>query len=263
MHPFFNILGRTIPAYGLMGLCGFLLSIIFIACRCKKLSLVTDTSIYIFVLSFVGALIGAKLLYLLTVLPQFIEDLPLFIKSPSAFISKYISGGMVFYGGLIGGILSAVYWAKSFKVSLSDFIPVLLPALAIISGFGRLGCFMAGCCYGIESSLPIAVVFPVGSIAPSGIPLLPVQLFEAAFDLLLFIVMLFATINPKWKDKSLGLYIILYAVMRFCLEFMRGDSIRGIFLGLSTSQWISITAVILALTSFYFKSGFRQREKDI
>ena len=105
---------------------------------------------------------------------------------------------------------------------------------------------MAGCCYGIPYDGFGAVVFPEGSLAPSGIPLFPVQLVEA---ILLFIIAAFLgymSIRKNW-DYSVESYLILYSIVRFILEFYRYDEVRGFVLGLTTSQWISIAILIVSI----------------
>lgn len=247
MHPFINIGGKLFPSYSLMCIVGFAAAFIFIFLRCKALNLSADSAIYIFVLSSVSGLLGAKFFYLLTVFPEFITDFRYLAENPEYFLEKYISGGLVFYGGLIFGVVTAFILSRSYRVKLTDYFPALLPSLALVSGFGRIGCFMVGCCYGIESSLPITVTFPAGAIAPAGLPLLPVQLFEAGFDFILFFLMIFICSNAILKRWAARIYIVLYAVVRFFLEFIRGDAVRGFWLSLSTSQWISILLLIIVL----------------
>ena len=248
MYPYINLFGRVIPSYGLMGALGFILGLFYILLFSKRFGLKRDDGIYIFTLGSVGALIGAKLLYLLISLPNIIKDLPLLKENFSLFFSKYISGGLVFYGGLVGGIVGAVLTAKYFGLSLKKHFPVLVPALIVLSAMGRVGCFLTGCCYGVHTDSFIGVHFPQGGIAPSGISLIPVQLIEAFADLLLFLFIVWVTSRENLKDYSLYLYIIIYAIIRFVLEFYRGDIVRGFFFGLSTSQWISLAAIVFVGT---------------
>lgn len=114
---------------------------------------------------------------------------------------------------------------------------MLLPSVLLFHMFGRLGCFFAGCCYGREANW--GVVFMHSLNAPNGVPLIPVQLFEAAFNLLMLVAILIIRPERKRQGLLLPLYLIAYAIGRFILEFFRGDMGRGIFL-FSTSQWISL-----------------------
>lgn len=256
MFPVIHLFGRTFATYALMGVLGMVLGLITVAVRCRKLGVDTDNAVYIYVFAFLGILIGAKLLYIVTVLPDFIKDLPLLISEPSEFAARYFEGGLVFYGGLAGGILAAYLTARAYKTKLMDYVGVLLPAFILFAGFGRIGCFCAGCCYGIPTDLPIGVVFPECSVAaPPGIPLLPVQLFEAGFDFILFFILLFITKHPVLKHWSIRIYVSSYSVVRFLLEFIRGDSERKFIWVLSTSQWIAILAIIcvIALSAAEYK----------
>lgn len=101
-----------------------------------------------------GALVGAKLLYLLPLLPRLAVELPLLWEEPGEFYARYLSGGMVFYGGFFGGVAAAWGAAKYLRLRLSDFFPVLVPALPLVHAVGRVGCFCAGCCYGRAAPPP-------------------------------------------------------------------------------------------------------------
>lgn len=249
MYPYIELFGRVIPSYGLMGGVGFCLGLFYILLFSRRFGLRCDDGVYIFTWGSVGALLGAKLLYLLVSFSELIKDLPLILNDFPLFFAKYFSGGMVFYGGLLGGIAGALLATRYFRLSLKAHFPVLVPALIIFSAVGRVGCFLTGCCYGIPTSSALGVHYPVGGIAPAGVSLLPVQLFEAAADLLLLAVIVFMSHSDKLCDILLPVYITLYAVIRFVLEFFRGDLVRGVFFGLSTSQWISLAAFLFGIIS--------------
>ena len=102
---------------------------------------------------------GAKLLYLLPLLPRLAVELPLLWEEPGEFYARYLSGGMVFYGGFFGGVAAAWGAAKYLRLRLSDFFPVLVPALPLVHAVGRVGCFCAGCCYGRAAPPPWGIAF--------------------------------------------------------------------------------------------------------
>ena len=182
MLPFIRIFGRTLPMYGLLGVLGFLLGLLFILLRAPRFSLKRDDAVYIYVFAVLGALLGAKLVYILTVLPELLA----LIRSGAGVeeLFGYLSGGLVFFGGVLGALPAAYLSARAYRVRFADFLPLLVPCIPLIGALGRVGCFCAGCCWGVESSSCLAVVFPEASLgAPSGVPLLPVQLFEAAAQL--------------------------------------------------------------------------------
>lgn len=245
MLPYVTILGRTIPTYGLLGVAGVLLGLLIALARCRRFGLSRDDCVYLYVLGAVSAMIGAKVLYLLPLLPQLAADFHLLWEQPGLFVARYLSGGMVFYGGFIGGVLGAWLTARYFKLRLRAFFPVLIPVLPLVHAVGRLGCFCAGCCYGIPVSW--GVTFPQHAAAPSGVPLLPVQLWEAGAELVIFFFLLWYSRRNVRPAAILRVYVFTYAPVRFVLEFLRGDAARGVYGPLSTSQWISLAVLAGAL----------------
>lgn len=251
MLPFVTILGRSLPMYGLLGLLGFLLGLLFVILRAPRFSLSRDDAAYIYVFAALGALAGAKLLYLLTVLPRLAE----LVRSGAGAgaLLGYVSGGFVFLGAIPGGLAAARLAARAYRVRLADFMPLLVPALALVAALGRVGCFCAGCCYGVEC---VSVVFPAASLAaPPGVPRLPVQLFEAAVQLALFLALLWFTARPRRTRFAAEFYLACYCPARFVLEFFRGDVARGALWGLSTSQWLSAAGFLAVSLYFFMRSG--------
>ena len=154
----------------------------------------------------------------------------------------------MFYGGLAGAFLGAYWSARSYGVRLRDYYPVLLPALAITAGFGRIGCFCAGCCYGVGWKHGIVLRAYTPNV-PGDMPRVPVQLLEAGYDFLLAAALYVLARRTVRRERLLETYLLAYCPMRFVLEFLRDDSIRGILFGLSVSQWLSLLA-LLALGCF-------------
>lgn len=239
MYPEVEILGRTIPAYGLLAAAGFVCGLLFVIFASSKAKLDTEASVYIYTFGFLGCGVGAKLLYLIVSAGQIVRDIDKYGWLTA--IKAHVQGGLVFYGGLLGAIAAAFITARYLKQDIRKHYPALVPAIAIMAGFGRIGCFLTGCCYGAHTDSHFAVVYPEGGLAPAGIPLVPVQLYEALFEFLLVIVLaVISSRFPRVRPKLLSLYCASYAVFRFCLEFFRADDIRGVFGPFSTSQWISL-----------------------
>lgn len=171
----------------------------------------------------IGAVIGAKLLYILTAL-RFIDFSKL---TDPEYIKALLNGGFVFYGGLLAAVPFAFLARQIHNIDVSrylnHFFAFLIPAG---HGFGRIGCFLAGCCFGCPYTGPFAVTFPQESFAPAGIPLFPVQLLEAG---LLFItsLSLYYLYIRKGGKHALALYIFIHSVIRFFTEFFRWDEYRG------------------------------------
>ena len=179
----------------------------------------------------------SKLLYTITVFDQFLAD-PLSVLG---------SGGWVVYGGVLGGMLGAYLYCRHHGWNFRHYAYVLMPCVALAQGFGRIGCFFAGCCYGIETSSAIGVTFPAGSLCPIHDPVIPTQLIMSLGDFLIFAVIYYNLEKGKHPENTAALYLMLYSAGRFLIEFVRGDINRGFVGILSTSQFISIFAFLLGL----------------
>lgn len=260
MLPYLTIFGRAIPTYGLLGMLGIGLGLLAALLRCRRFGLSGDDCAYIYVFGAVGALAGAKLLYLLPLLPRLAADLHLLWQEPAEFFARYLSGGMVFYGGFFGAVAGAWGAARYFRLRFSDFFPVLVPTIPLMHAVGRVGCFCAGCCYGLPADPPLGIAFSGAAAAPNGVPLLPVQLWEAGAELAIFILLIWYTGRVTVPIRILRLYLLAYAPVRFVLEFFRGDAVRGIYGPLSTSQWISL-GVLAAAVLWSLRAG-AQAEKS-
>ncbi len=244
---------RDIPPYSAMMVAGFLASLALILLFSKHAGLDRENGVYIFTFGCLGALVGAKILYLLTVLPDIPGNVAEYGLVPAA--RAYLAGGFVFFGGLIGGIAVAYLCARAYGVSLLEYAGILAPATALTAGFGRIGCYLTGCCYGVPTESAWAVVYEHSDYAPAGVPLVPVQLCEAVFDFILCAALLILALRQDRRfcaklDRhraALPVYLISYSVLRFIIEFYRGDEARGIICGLSLSQWIAVAVVAATL----------------
>lgn len=249
MLPYINIFGYEIATYGLIIFIGiFIGAIISIFYFSKFFSVKKEDIFYCILYAVIELGIGAKLLYIITNIPFLIENyqsLDLF----DTFL-QMLKGGFVFYGGLIGGILGVLVYSKQFKISFKELLLILLPVVPLIHGIGRIGCLCAGCCYGMEYHGFGAITFHNSLLAPNDVPLFPMQIVEAICNFVIFIVLLLTYKKFLGTYKTVGLYLVLYSVVRFTLEFFRGDLIRGIYFSLSTSQWISIVLFIVGIAIF-------------
>lgn len=251
MQPYIEILGKTFPMYGMCIVMGMLVAALFMVYDCKKNNVLWENAVIIGLFGVVVGFLGAKLLYLfVTYTPGEIIDI---IKEGE--LDTVLNSGFVFYGGLIFGIAGAFLGAKFLKVSVWDYENVLIKIIPLVHGFGRIGCFCAGCCYGKTTDSPVHVIFeePI-SDAPVGVPLIPVQLYEAGFNFALFFVLWF--IDRKLNSKLLlPIYILAYGIERFAMEFLRDDEIRGIYFGLSTSQWISLGMCLIGVLFLLYRKN--------
>lgn len=234
-----EIFGLTVSMYWLSSFVGLIFATLLALFRRTNLRFHTSAGDIFFTIlcCMIGAFIGAKVFQLTGYM---IRD-----GANSSFWTfenwrGMLSGVGVFYGGLVGGIAGAAIYIRICKLDIWDVSDILVPSAPLFHAFGRLGCFFAGCCYGQETAWGIP--FTNALNAPNGIPLMPVQLFEAGFNLLFLIIILIVRPERKRPKILLPLYLIVYAAGRFILEFFRGDIGRGVFL-LSVSQWMSLLII--------------------
>lgn len=245
----FQIGPFTAYGYGLMIAVGILTAFWSSMYRAKRRGLDADALFNMGMIGLVGGLIGAKLLYYITELPAIIED-------PSMLLN--LSEGFVVYGGLIGGFLTPYIYARVKKYPFWSYLDITVAGVAAAQGFGRIGCFLAGCCYGRETDSIFGVVFPEGGLAPAGVKLIPTQLLSAAGDFLIAGILVLAAGKLKKPGMVSGLYLVMYSAGRFAIEFLRDDP-RGSVGPLSTSQFIAI--FILALGIALIEQSRRGRMK--
>jgi phosphatidylglycerol:prolipoprotein diacylglycerol transferase len=246
MHPvLFSLGGFTVYAYGVLLAAAYLLGLQFALVRARARGLdgqrVMDLGIWIII----SALVGAKLLLL-------IVDVKTFTSNPKELLNLLRSGG-VFYGGLIAAVTVALLYLRRHKLPLWTTTDVFAPGIALGHIVGRLGCLMAGCCFGRPASVPWAITFhDPAAFATSGtalnVPLHPTQLYEAGAEaLILAVLLLFERRGRPFPGRTFWSYMLLYGVSRFIIEFYRGDSRGMVFDVMSTSQFFSIVLVPLAI----------------
>lgn len=245
MLPVVQVLGRDIAMYGVFSAIGIFLGIYVANLRRGIYDIEKIDVQFGACYAGIGLFIGAKLLYIITILPIIIKSIDRLLKEPHLIIS-ILTGGLVFYGGLIGAFIGFYLYCKKYKLSLINMIELYVPSIPLIHGFGRIGCFFAGCCYGVEYSGLLHVIFHKSAVAPNGVPLFPVQLIESLINFVAFFILMIYGKKKRRNGVVLGSYLIYYGILRFILEFFRGDTERGIVLGVSTSQWISLLIVPMA-----------------
>ncbi len=228
----------TIYGYGLMIAIGALSAYITSEYRAKKRGMNYELIFNLFIWALVGGIIGAKLLFYITQLKEIIAD-------PSLLLD--ISHGFVVYGGIIGGIFSGYLFIRKHKLNFLEYFDLVMPSIALAQGFGRLGCVLAGCCYGNETDNAFHIIFHESDFAPNNVPLIPTQPISSALNFLNFFALILIARKSKAKGQVAGFYLTFYSAGRFILEFFRGDLERGTVGPLSTSQFISIFLFIIGL----------------
>ncbi len=258
MHPIlFKIGPLTVHTYGVMIALGFLAGIIFAAREGKRKGVdpekIMDLSLYILI----AAIVGSRLL-------QVAVEYQYYSQHPIE-IFEIWKGGLVFYGGFIGALLTAIWYLKKHSLPVWKIGDALAPSIALGQAFGRIGCFSAGCCYGEPTNLPWAVTFTnPNSLAILNVPLHPSQLYESFGAFMIFLVLFLYRKKIKFDGQLFWIYAMAYSVLRFTLEFWRGDAERGFFniagFYLSTSQWVAIAAFLVSVV-FLTKLGAASRGK--
>lgn len=229
----------TIHGYGLMIGIGFLTAVLLTAYRAKKNNLDAEFVYDLAFTAIIGGMLGAKLLFIIVEIKSIIENPKILLD---------IANGFVVYGGIIGGILASFILCKIKNKQFIKYFDLVMPSVAIAQGFGRIGCFLAGCCYGRETTSAFGVVFTNSQFAPNGVRLIPTQLISSAGDFLIGLFLIFISKRTKKDGHTGSMYLILYGMGRFLVEFLRNDN-RGNVGSLSTSQFISLFIVASGIIS--------------
>jgi len=261
MHPIiFHIGSFKLPAYGLLVACGYLAGILYIFRKARTAGFEKEALSDLIFYSVLSGMLGAKLFYAATYWGDFGADL----QSRVLYLLKSFQYGFVFYGGLIFGAAAFFITARRWKLDALRAADLFAPALALGHTFGRIGCFLAGCCFGSPTTCPINVTFtnPASEINPSylGVPLHPVQLYEAAGNLAIFFLLNAALRRKLPGGAVVALYAALYSALRFSLEFLRGDDRGVLHLGLSPAQLIS-AAVFAAAAAVFLRMKANHEKK--
>lgn len=246
MCPVIWILGRPIGSYGLCMVLSFACIGVTGAVRGRRIGIRWEDAVFCGAFALGLGLTCGNLLYLAVT------------YSPGAIFDRLAKGdwqifqeGFVFYGGMAGGFAGAVLGAAVIRSRASLFLEAVLPALPFAHGIGRIGCFLAGCCHGMPYAGPLALRDSL-----TGETRFPVQLLEAAATFAIGVYLIHLVKQKRHLSELLYAYLGLYSTARFLLEYLRGDGIRGAFMGLSTSQWISVGVFTLcALRLLYRNQG--------
>ncbi len=256
MFPIINIFNRSIGSYALLSFLGFIVCGFAITLSSKRMKIAIEDSVILILVTAIGLLLGGHLLYGLTNISELLNLI--FNISNFSFkeilerLSK-IFGGMVFYGGFIGGLLALKIYKNSIKSPYRSYIfDIYAFSIPLFHFFGRIGCFLAGCCYGIECK--IGFIVKNNPLVPdiNNVRRFPISILEAFLNLLIFIIIFNFYKKKKFESKLIYCYMLLYPTIRFFTEFLRGDSVRGFFFSLSTSQWISLFLLLYAILKLIY-----------
>jgi phosphatidylglycerol---prolipoprotein diacylglyceryl transferase len=241
----FHIGNFGLPTYGFLVATGVLVGLLIAARLSERQGQDPEKAWNLGILAVLSAIVGAKVLLI-------INDWSFYSSHPGELFSvSMLQAGGVFYGGLLAAIAVSVWYIRRNQMPVLRTCDAFAPGLALGHAIGRVGCFAAGCCYGKPTNLPWGVTFTnplahefVGT--PLNVHIHPTQLYEAAVELINFLILYWLIRHKKFEGQVIGTYVFLYGVARYFLEFVRDDPERGsVFGGLMTgTQLISIILVI-------------------
>ncbi|NUM30745.1 MAG: prolipoprotein diacylglyceryl transferase [Bacteroidetes bacterium] len=238
----------SIYSYGLFIGLGIIASYYIVLKKTKNIGINRDNLSGLYLWSFLAAFVGGKLLY-------FLEKPSKYINNPSEILEN-LGNGFVFYGSMLLVIPTIIFWLRKNKIPVLKFFDGMAWGAPILHSFGRLGCFMAGCCHGKVCKNFMGVVFsnPLSAANPKNVPLYPTQLYDIAVNLITLIVIYFVSKKQKFSGQLFIVYIILYAFGRIVVENFRGDENRGFIFdnAISYSQFIAILLIIISSFLWYF-----------
>ena len=253
MHPILFSAGPiTIYSYGVLLAAAYLLGLWLAVRRARAAGVDGNRIMDLLIWVIIAALVGAKALL-------FIVDFRHFTSSWQEFTTLLRSGG-VFYGGLIAAIVVCIWQLRKHRLPLWQSGDLFAPGIALGYMVGRLGCLMAGCCYGKPTQVAWAITFtdPAAAInvgTPLNVPLHPTQVYESLAGLMIFLVLMVTERRGRqFAGRSFWLFVLLYAVSRFIIEFYRGDERGFVFDMVSTSQAISLALAPLSLAMLWYLS---------
>lgn len=195
-----------------------------------------------------GSIVGARFVYVTTYWKQE------FANQPFSEIFMVQHGGLVYYGGLIGAVLTGagyLLWKKSPVWKIAD---ILAPSIALGSVFGRIGCLLNGCCYGYKCELPWAIYFPADH-ATAGAAVHPTQIYDALLNLILYLTLAWWFRQKKFDGQILAAYFMGYAVFRSIAEHFRGDyPADHIHAGLTSAQVVSVGIFLTGAALWFWRT---------
>lgn len=237
MHPIaFEIGSVSVRYYGVMAAIGFLLASAVISWNRKYADMNRDQANAMVLLVMISGVVGARIFYVIQFYRQF--------ESNFWSIFRIDRGGLVFYGGFFLAIAAAMVYCRMQKLDIARVFDIFTPALALGHAMGRIGCFLNGCCYGKPTEICLGMAYPPGSDPfrrYGAATLHPVQLYEAAINLVIFAAMMWIVRRGK-RGMAIGAYLAIYGVIRFTDEFLRGDHQRY-WNGLTAAQVIGLILV--------------------
>jgi phosphatidylglycerol:prolipoprotein diacylglycerol transferase len=243
MHPDLITIGSiTLHTYGLFVAIGFFVGLVVTVRLGKSEGFGSQQIMDMGFVIILSAIIGSRLMYVLM-------NASHFTRAPLD-ILKIWEGGLVFSGGVLGVVLTMLWYIKRHGLPLGKIADLWSPAIALGQGIGRIGCFMAGCCYGKPTDSICGVVFthPHSLASPLNVPLHPTQIYASLSGFVIFLIVLVLYTKKKFEGQVFLWFLIMHSTARLALERFRGDD-RGILLGsdMSMTQLVATLALIISV----------------
>ena len=234
-----------IPTYGVLVATGLIAGLYFAARLGEREGMQRDTVYNLGIYLALAGILGSKLALILQERDYY------FLNPRQLFSMSTLQSGGVFYGGLILALLVGWWYTRRKQLPFLKTADAFAPGIAIGHAIGRLGCFSAGCCWGLPTSLPWGVTFTdphshatVG--VPLGVALHPTQLYESAAELAIFFFLYSQYRKKQFDGQMLGWYLVLYSSARFLVEFLRHHDAEAMLFGvLSDAQGISLLLIAI------------------
>lgn len=229
-----NMINTKIPLYGILVVSGILSGLYIIYRNIKTLNYKKEENYGLILYILLGTLFGAKYFTLLTNFNKYKNNI------------DFNKIGLSSYGAAIGIIILLIIFAKQYKKNFKDLINNILPAIPLMYGISKIGCFLAGCCYGIKYNGPLSITYKYSLSAPKNISLLPIQIIETITFILIY---LYISKKKKENKNIIGITLLLCGLSKFLLDYLRMNHIDKI---LTVNQIVSIPFIIIGLI-LYFK----------
>jgi phosphatidylglycerol:prolipoprotein diacylglycerol transferase len=242
-----------LPTYGTLVAIGFLLGLWITLRLAKKANLPSEPVTNLVIYCALAGLVGAKLFMVLFDFNEY------WTGGRPLFSLDTLQAAGVYQGGFLLALVVAIFYMRRQKLPALETCDVFAPGLALGQAVGRIGCFAAGCCWGVESHLPWSVTFTSPQAhdltgVPLGVPLHPTQLYESFADALIFVALYYRIGKPHTSGTILGWYLALYSTARLAIEFLRYHE-QGLHWGLSYTQWISLATLGAGIVLLILRRG--------
>jgi phosphatidylglycerol---prolipoprotein diacylglyceryl transferase len=256
MHPDLISIGPlTLHTYGLLIAIGFIVALVIAIKTGKRHGIDPQQIMDLSFLLIISGIVGSRIIYI-------VMNISYYIANPLDMF-KLWQGGLVFSGGLLAALIAGYFYIRRHKLNILLMGDLFAPSIAIGQAIGRIGCFMAGCCYGRPASLPWSITFTnPDSMAPLNIPLHPTQLYDALSNFIIFIIILILSPLKKFNGQVIIWFLVMHSTARLIIERFRGDD-RGIMpgTGWTMTQFIAILILVSAIFAlFYLRSRHDKNE---